>query len=307
MAIKHFPILASTIAFLGLAVSSEALAAVAGYSWYVQGDSDVIAQYDFAGDSDAERRYDKSPSANHLVERKVGSPTVSTVYGASGIDSTSTAVIPGYTTAYNAWGFFTSQQIALPNPVSFETIIRPGGTSNGYMAGIYNGGPPSKRAYFVAQTPGNVLNAIAGDSWSDNRATLVSPFTMNDWYYLAVTMSYDALAGQTTIDTWRADLTAGDSLLTAVDHKVVDGSYLIEDYLGIGLMNSNGSPNEAWKGAIDEVTLYNGFKDTAFFQANLDRILDPLFVPEPSTSLMAIFAILGWMTCSARRRNRGAW
>ncbi len=305
MAIKHFRFLASSIVLLGLAMPSETFAAVAGYSWYVQGDSDVIAQYDFTGDSDAERRYDKSPSANHLVEKKVGSPTASTVYGAAGIDATSTAVIPGYTDRNNAWGFFTSQQIALSNPVSFETIISPGGTTNGYMAGIHSGSL-NRRAYFVAQTSPTVLNAIAGDSWSDNRATLVSPFTMNDWYYLAVTMSYDNLAEQTTIDTWLADLTAGDSLLTAVDHKVVDGSYLIEDYLGIGLMNSNGNPTEAWKGAIDELTLYNGLKDTAFFQANLERILDPAFVPEPSTSLMAIFAILGWMTCSARRRNRGA-
>lgn len=304
MAIKYFHFLTSSIVLLVLALSSEALAAVAGYSWFVQGDSDVIAQYDFAGDSDAERRYDKSPSANHLAEKKVGSPTVSTVYGARGFDSTSTAVIPGYTTTYNAWGFFTSQQIAMPNPVSFEAIIRPGGTSNGYMAGIYNSAA-SQRSYFVAQTAPNALNAIAGNSYS-NRAVLASPFTPDHWYYFAVTMSYDALEGQTTIDTWRADLTAGDSLLTAVDQKVVNGSYLNNDYLGIGLLNNTGNPTEAWKGAIDEVTLYNELKDTAFFQANLDRILDPHFVPEPSTSLLAILAILGWMTCSARRgRNRG--
>ncbi|MDZ7616325.1 MAG: hypothetical protein U1E05_04930 [Patescibacteria group bacterium] len=304
MARNYFRILAASAVLLGAAAPSQSLAAVVGYSWFVQGDSSVIAQYDFVGDSDAERRNDKSPSANHLVEKKVGSPAISTAYGAPGFDSSSTAVFPGYNSTSNAWGFFTSQQIALPNPVSFEAIISPGGTSNGYMAGIYNG-TLNRRAYFVAQTSETALNAIAGTSWN-NRAALASPFALDDWYYFAVTMSHDADANQTTIDTWRANLTLGETSLTKVAQSTVPGSYLITDYLGIGLLNAGGNPSEAWKGVIDEVTLYSGLKDTAFFQANLDRILDPHFVPEPSTSLMAIMAMLGWLTCSARRgRKRG--
>ncbi len=290
---------------LGLAAPSPLLGAVAGYSWFVQGDPDVIVQYDFVGNSDAERRDDKSPGTNHLVEKQVGSPVASILYGVAGFDSTSTAVLPYYYDRTTASAFFTSQKIAIPNPVSFEAIICPNGTpTNGYMAGIHNG-TDQRRTYFVAEAAEKNLHAGAGNS-HNNRAPIKYSSTPGSWYYVAVTMSYDSDEDETTVNTWYADLMAEEvpSLTWASHNVLMDGSFLNTDYLGIGLVNSGGSPVDPWNGNIDEVTLYTGLKDAAFFQANLDRILDPLFVPEPSALVMAVLGLLGWMTCFARRGRR---
>ena len=230
------------------------------------GHADTIVQYDFDGTSDAERREDKKGS-NDLVEK--GSP----IYDLSGADSTSQAVSVGFQGGSTGPGFFTTS--ALDDPakpsLSFEAIISPelSGTTTGYMIATYDG---SRRGYFIMGTDGN-LYAAAGNSWA-NRSIYVEPYDTSAWYYVAATMTYDG-SSQTTIHTYRANLSAGETNLTH-NTFVANGDFHNGLAYGIGVLNYNGAIYQPFNAVIDEVTFYDGLKDEAFFQANLDRVIAPI-------------------------------
>jgi len=251
---------------LGLVVSSPVFASVLDYKQFAQTNADTIVQYDFDGSSDAERRSDKK-GTNDLIAKST--PT----YGLNGADLTSQAVSVGFLGGSIGPGFFTTSALDSPAApsLSFETIISPKlpNNKNGYMVAVYDG---SHRGYFILGTGGNIY-AAAGDSWA-NRSTYAAPYDTNAWYYLAATMSYDG-SGTTTINTYRANLSASETNLTHNSFSAT-GDFRTGLAYGIGLMNYNGNPNEAFNALIDEVTFYDGVKDGAFFQANLDRVLAPI-------------------------------
>ncbi|MDY0164987.1 MAG: autotransporter-associated beta strand repeat-containing protein [Thermoguttaceae bacterium] len=294
---------------LSLALPSQVFAAVIGYSWFAQDHPDTVVQYDFVGATDAERRDDKSGGTNYLVEKQVGTVGAPIAYGVPGFDVTSTAVTPtpDFTTKGNGRGFFTYAAIDMPNPVSFEAIFRPTGATASYMVAVR--GSADTRNYFVSQTDNATSLRTAVGGGATNGPVIVDPFTSGNWYYVAVTMSYDTGANQTSISTWYADLTAGGTTLVPGGQSTVSGSYLNNTYLGIGLLNNLGSPFEPWAGSIDEVTLYTGLKDATFFQANLNRIHEPLYFDRGSgaTTWIDDAATKNWGITSEGPYNATAW
>ena len=107
-------------------------------------------------------------------------------------------------------------------------------------------------------------------------------------------------SGQTTINTYVADLTGGDTIFTSKYSATVNGTFQTTLAHGIGLNNVNGTAQDSFLGKIDEVTFYSGVKDEQFFQSNLDRIL---FIPEPSSMFLLGLAAVTGMAIRRRRRN----
>lgn len=248
-----------------------ALATVVYYSDAVQADADLIVQYDFAGTTAADCRADKSGGVNHLIEKSVGSPSGTITYNVPGFDASSTAVTPYRQTADIGTGFFTSQTINMPSTVSFEAIFMTTANTESFVAGTR--AAANNRNYFVCQTSSDaVLGAVTGDNYG-NRTSIVSPLSLGDWYYAAVTLSYDSTANKSTINTWCANLSDGDTTLT---HTSVDnmqnGSFLNNTYLGVGVLNNSGGAYRPWAGSIDEISLYTGIKSETFFTTNLALI-----------------------------------
>jgi len=276
--------LLATVAVLG-AAGPRASASVMDYHAFAQSHGDTLVQYDFDGLTDAQRREDKKGS-NDLIQK------IATMYGVGGFDTSSQAV---------SGGFFTTNPLNLPQTVSFEAIVAPTATSgNGYMVASYDG-TNQRRGYFALGTDSKLV-AAAGTSWL-NRSGYVDPYVVGDWYYLAATMSYaPGTPGQTTINTYVANLSENQTSLThygSMTNVVVNGDFHTGLAYGIGLVNANGTPSEPLSSIIDEVTFYSGLKDQAFFQANLDRIFH---VPEPSSALL-LLAGIGILGVIVRRRR----
>ncbi len=267
------------VAVLGVA-TQRASATVMDYHAFVQSYGDTLVQYDFDGSTNAERREDKKGS-NDLVEKI----TTTSTYDPGGFDASSRAV---------DGGFLTSSAIS-PSAIamSFEAVVSPTEKLSGYLAASLDG---TNRGYFgVVKTA--KLAAVAGDSYG-NEAVIVSPFDVGDWYYCAVTMSYDSPS--TTINTYVANLSDGATILTHASTDVSwDGTFQTAIPTGIGLLNGNGNPQSPFYGTIDEIAFYSGVMDLAFFQANLDRILA---VPEPS-SLLLLFSAIGILGLTIRRQR----
>ncbi len=144
------------------------------------------------------------------------------------------------------------------------------------------------------------LLVIAGDSYSGNQVAIVDSYTADNWYFYGVTMSYDSGADETTINTYAADITGGDTTFTSTHNATVSGTFRTSLPHGIGLVNNNGTVETPFWGTIDEITFYSGVKDEQFFQSNLDRIL---FIPEPSSMFLLGLAAVTGMAIRRRRRN----
>lgn len=276
-----------------LAVTPSVHASVLDYHNYVQGRSDTILQYDFDGSTNAERRQDKFGS-NDLAESNSAGAAIS--YGVSGFDSTSQAFTAGSNNAFQ-----TSNAIKLPAAgVSFEGIVKViAANQHGYTLGANIN---NNRSYFCIYyndpngDPG--LKARAGTgNWLD---LLPSTTAIGHWYYVATTMSYDGT--NSIVNTYSADLSSANPTLEHVANNVSGaGTFSYNTKYGVGgMFNGTGIQDIFSNGAIDEVSLYNGVKDSTFFQANLDRILA---VPEPSVFVLVGTALAGLLAYAWRRRK----
>jgi hypothetical protein len=171
--------------------------------------------------------------------------------------------------------------ITLGESVSFEAIFQPlqeeilGGTWNlGYIVATRVGGV---RGYFLIQgepapSEGTVLTSTTGDGHRpDNTNRILEPVTAGHWYYVAGSYSADIVNGTVTFTNYVADLTAGETVLTAVGPFTNSGgTYPIGDTtLGIGKRWDSG---ESFPGLIDEVNLYQAELGPAEFQAHLDAL-----------------------------------
>ena len=264
-------------------MASQASATVMDYHDFVQSYGDTLVQYDFDGTTDSERREDKK-GANDLVQK------VTTTYDLDGFDTSSQAV---------DGGFFTGSALNLPTTVSFDAIARLDAVGAGgwcFLVGSYYPGATSTiRSYFGVEQTGNAFMAGAG---STSNIAIVNPYNDGNWYYYAVTMSYNSDNDKTTINTYVANLTDGATSLTHVSNNAIaNGEFRNSLPYGIGVVNNNGTAQQEFSGLMDEITFYNGVKNQDFFQANLDRIVT---VPEPSSLLLLLVAV-GALGLTVRR------
>jgi len=273
--------------------SKQASATVSMYQAAVQADATALHLWSFQGAS-----VEDTVGSNDLVATVygTGSSTGAITYGA-GFDAADSAFTP-HRGANGGAAFVTTTAVTMPTTVTYEAIIRPSSllSGTGYMFGSTTG---TNRTYFVSQhggvAPDQDIKSIFGTDFL-NQNTTVDNFTGGDWYYVAVTASYSG--GLVTVNAWSANLTTGSALTQTTTNQTETATGLNATKYGLGMLHlsSTNANQEAFVGAIDEVALYSGIKDQAFFQSQLALIM----VPEPSFSLLCV------MGCGAlvlRRRR----
>ncbi len=289
---------AATAAGLFLAATIQVGATVTMYQTAVIADPDAIALWSFDGATAGTRQSD-SKGTNNLNTFTEGSGSATAISYGGGFDASSSAVTPQRINDNVGAAFITSSTIAMPAAASFEAIVAPGalGDSYGYIFGAR--ATSSTRNYFGMQrgntSPNQDLITTSGNNFNDGQSTIVDNYTTDSWYYIAVTLTTDGT--DTIVNSYFANLTAGDTLLTQAATNVSEGGTFQNTIAyGVGILNDNGGSNQAFKGKIDEIALYGAAKDQAFFQANLTTI-----IPEPSS--VALLG-LGSVALLLRRRRK---
>ena len=149
----------------------------------------------------------------------------------------------------------------------------------------------AQSGYFLFENGEGDLGA-----WVGNGNQLFLDATPGDWYYVTAVYAQDG--ANTTIDTYTANLSAGETALTHT-HLTQSGVFGTgEQYLGIGAFaTGTGSLQEAFAGSMDEVAIYDGVLCASAVQAHFDALL----VPEPS-ALVLLFGVVAAAALGPARR-----
>ncbi len=267
---------ARVVAVLALALglgAASATASVMDLRELVAADASLLHHYTFEGDTTAQRREDKASSLDLSVSA-YGSGTG--VSYAAGFDITSTALRPQVVNAANGAGLQASG-FAVSNTITVEALVAPNGSAGGtYQYALAGSGSPT-RAYFlfIDKNDGDLELATGNTSFSDGNAqrNVVANFKPGHWYYVAST--FQNSGGNTIVNSYVADLSAGDTTLTqTLTNSTIGGTYGTASNLGVGMFG--GAANEALDGKLDEVAIYNGAAlSQATLQGHLDALLEP--------------------------------
>ena len=123
--------------------------------------------------------------------------------------------------------------------------------------------------FVVAVDHGQLVHLMDGLApWVESEVE----FTPGEWYYVASTFSSGE--STTTINSYVANLTRGQSRLTCVVKDQVAPGVPAASYLGIGNgFNATVAHAYPWSGALDEVAIYNTVLDLTTLQEHLEAIL----------------------------------
>jgi hypothetical protein len=269
----------------------------------VQNHPGLIHYYPFEGDA-TQRLQDSAPGGTDLEELAYGSGDTNAIEYVVGLDGSTQAYRPQRLSRFGAGaGLRTESSVTLPSTLSVEAIVCPENLEAGGEVGyaVEGRGSPA-RAYFLAQieqSGDDDLVTIIGDNFtqSDNRREILDPFEPGHWYYVVNT--FEESGGNTTINSYIADLTAGELVMTHVLNNVVaSGGFAGSDFMGIGTFATGGGVQEAWAGLLDEVAIYDQILEPWTIQEHLWALTN---TPEPGTlSLLA----LGGIGLLRRRRRR---
>ncbi|NCY02447.1 MAG: hypothetical protein EBX36_05935, partial [Planctomycetia bacterium] len=245
----------------------------------------LVYQWSFEGATAAERLQNSGTGANATLQAVAyGSEgnTAQIAYGL-GVDETTTAMSPQRLgrLAPTAGGALlaTTGTVAIPTAFTVEALVRPDlmetGGSIGYavMAG---GAATNNRGYFLVSQEGTASDSTAtiiGDSLSqaDNVGQTIASFVPGHWYYVANT--YTVSGSQTTINSYVADLTLGQTAVTqSVANQVASGKPLTAAQMALGGYYASGTAQEAWSGSIDEVSIFGRVLTAAEVQARLAKL-----------------------------------
>ena len=302
-------------------ITVPAAADVAGLRTEVSATSNLIHHYTFEGATDSERLLDQVSGGDDLSVIAYGTGSA-TIGDATGI-SFANAAFDGSTDSLTTYregnnfaggaGLSTVSDITLPSTLTVEAVIRPlsAPIDKGHAVMVTSAGPGGERGYFIITqrtlladegNPANYndsLNTLIGDGYttSDNNKVMEKPYYPGDWYYVVNTYSHSG--GDTTITSYVANLTRGETTLTKVlNGEVASGNYGSSAPLGVGLAdisksNPTGPYALAFSGQIDEVALY----DTVLGQTTIESHFDALRSLGSSTQKIVTF---GDSTTAAR-------
>lgn len=268
---------------------------VAGLRQTVASTPGLIHHYTFEGANLAQRLEDKVASgAAGLQQRAYGSAgDVDQIVYAFGLDHSTVALSPqrlsGTAGGEGGAALVSVADLLFPDTLSIEALIRPENVETGGRTGfavMAGGWTDSRRGYFVTQVedqPNDALATIIGNSLTepDNRREILDSLVPGHWYYVANT--YEAQNDSTIINSYLADVTAGETTLRLlVENAVASGSIPLSAPLGIGGLYHAGAFQEAWSGSLDEIAFYDRVLDRTEFQLHLNALYGQT-VPEPAT------------------------
>jgi autotransporter-associated beta strand protein len=249
----------------------------------------LLFQYRFEGSGDASRLADWG--TNGLTLQRVvgaGGGNVNDIQFVTGFDGVSQAYQPSFSlgAANIGAGLNTISTVPYGTNVTIEAIVQmddytePTGNSGGvYILSARNAANTAHRAYFLKQRPINEVATTLGDNNSDSLA-FVSPYTVGNWYYVAMTAEYDSGGNVTTVNLYRADLSTAQATIEHVltDNTTFTGPWAGTSQFGIGAFF--GGNTQFMQGRIDNVALTGGILSSNDFQTRLDA----LYVAAPGCS-----------------------
>lgn len=277
--------IASAIALmLSVGAANLANAAVADLEALQGANPNLEFQYGFEGTDDGSRLADGSGNGWTLQRRT----------GADGGDPNAIGFVPGFEAGSQAYepvfdaagrrvgaGLNTiSDQVPVAANITAEAVLQldsyvpQADNEFGSYALSARPQPGNGRAYFLRQmvesgTDGRITSTF-GDTFADAPAVL--SYTAGDWYYLAVSASYNSGANQTTANWYLANLSAGETSLTVISNNTLfQGVYDGVSQIGIG--NFVNGTQEFMDGRIETIALTNEVLSQSQLQSHLDALL----------------------------------
>ena len=251
-------------------------AAVVDLRKAIDNESSLIHHFSFEGpreDTNSPRLDDKA-GTSRLTETFNGGAT-SPLYE-SGMDSLSRGGAPRYLDGTfgtgSAWR--TTNAIALPSTMTVECLFRPDELPDHETYVLGTRDATNQRGYYIRQSDGGNLETRVGEG---AYRPIVSSFETGHWYYVVST--YSVSAGKTTINSYYADLTAGDELQHSIVDEVENGTYGSSAMLGVGCLSLVTSQYFA-PCTIDEVAMYNSVLDEDDIKYHLSELKQDLPVVE---------------------------
>ena len=153
----------------------------------------------------------------------------------------------------SAW--ITTNAIALPSTMTIECLYRPDQVPSYDIYGGISTKDGVNRGYYILQSKSSELQTRIG---AGAYRTIVSNYVTGHWYYVACT--YSVNAGKTTINSYYADLTAGDELQHPIVNEVENGNYGSSAVLGVGCLYTTAAQYFT-PSTIDEVAIYDAVLD----------------------------------------------
>ena len=256
-----------TLLFAALA-AAPAWATVADMRTAVLAEDGLYHYYAFEGD-ETTRVVDDLGDLD-LVETAYGSGDVAEIVYDAGFDATTQAFTPQRAgSGIEGGAALLGDQIDITDTLVVEALLQPGTVAGGGNAFALVAGKWPNRGYFLLESDTNELRVWVGDGQQPFQQAAA-----DEWYYVAAVFENDG--ANTTINTYVANLTAGDETLT---HQTLTQTGIFGagmQYLGVGAFaTGTGGLQEAFGGTLDEVALYNQAVDQATFQAHLDALYEP--------------------------------
>jgi fibronectin-binding autotransporter adhesin len=270
-------------------VAPNSKAGLADFEAIQSSNSGLLFQYRFEGSSDVSRLADWGTNG-YTLQRVVGTGggNVTNIQFLPGFDGVSQAYQPSFslTGATIGAGLNTISTVPYGTNVTVEAIVQmddytePTGNSGGvYILSARNAANTAHRAYFLKQRPANEVATTLGDNNSDSLA-FVSPYTAGNWYYVAMTAEYDSVGNVTTVNLYRANLSAAQATIEYVltDSTTFTGQWAGTSQFGVGAFI--GGNTQFMQGRIDNVAVTTGVLSSGDLQTRLDA----LYVAAPGCS-----------------------
>jgi hypothetical protein len=124
--------------------------------------------------------------------------------------------------------------------------------------------------FLGAADEGHLVHLFDGDAeWIDGNLA----FTPGEWYYVAST--FRAADGQTTINTYAANLTLGEQKLSRVVVDAIAPGLPPPSRLGVGKGLDNTLAHAyPWPGRIDELAIYDAVLDEKTLAEHLKGLMN---------------------------------
>ena len=257
----------------------------------VAGEPTLAHHYTFEGD--ASSRLEDMAGEVDLVEAAYGDGDTAAILYDAGWSAGNTAFTPQRLGSGTTGGAaLVGSTITIGGSVTIECLIKTDSVAGGGNGFALVAGKWPNRGYFLFENASSDLGA-----WVGNGSQVFLDTVPGDWYYLTAVYSQDG--ANTTIDTYTANLSAGEETLTHT-HLTQSGVFGTgEQHLGIGAFaTQTGTLQEAFAGSMDEVAIYDGALSASAVQAHFDALL----VPEPS----AFALLLGLAALAASTRSKRA-
>ena len=248
-------------------------------------ESSLFHHYTFdatALDTDDMRFTDRAGS-NDLFEIAAGVAHITNIIYEAGFDALSQA--------FSTDGSFTPSQynlatlrtyadnlITLPSTITVECLVSPqrNDISFGVCVSAFQN---NERGYYVLQQNETLTTRIG----TGTAQTIVTSVSTGHWYYVVST--YTISGGNTTINSYYADLTATGTLQHAVVDYVSTGTHPTDPVrLSVGSIYNGGSQYGA-AAAIDEVAFY----DTVLSTSTISNHLAELYRELPTVEYRELF------------------